>query len=222
MSIEQKEMRYFIYYPPTKSIRLIDVTEKILVDDVVDLVKKEFNLNIQDSRPSETVLVLTYNGAELKGKWSLLDLGIPSGAIIRCVFRDIEEPQLYVHCNFNKQILKLFDSSIEMETTVAVVRKKISDRLGLPLSCFCLQRFEDQQRLYDEQRLMDHQVRIHGHVQLKVWRGYEKLISSFIKGFSETYAHDDLTRYYQIQIALYIAAFYGNFNDLFRFSLVET
>lgn len=202
-------MRYFIYYPPKKTIRLIDASRNVLVDDILDLVKKEFSLNVEDSRPAETVLVLNYNGAELKGKWSLLDLGIPSGSIIRCIHREILEAQIHVHCDFNKQILKLFDHSITAQTTIGVIRQKISDKIGLPLSTFCLQRFDDQKRLFDSDTLEDRQIKVHGHVLLKVWSGYEKLISSCVKGFSETYSSDDLTRYYQIQIALYISAFYG-------------
>ncbi|CAF3839105.1 unnamed protein product, partial [Rotaria sordida] len=51
-------MRYFIYYPPHQSIRLIDVNENVLVDDVLTLVKREFGLNTEDSGPSETSIVL--------------------------------------------------------------------------------------------------------------------------------------------------------------------
>lgn len=202
-------MRYFIYYPPKQAIRLIDVTDHVLVEDVLNLVKQEFGLNIEDSGPAETSIVLSYNGSDLKSTWSLTDLGIPSGAIIRCLYREIQAADLYVHCGFNKQILKLFDSTITLETSVGTIRKKISDKLGLPLSTFCLETHEGQVRLYDQQRLMDYDLKIHDHIYLKVWRGYEKLINACVKGFTEPYAHDDLTRHYQTQVALHIAAFYG-------------
>jgi len=202
-------MRYFIYYPPSNSIRLIDINENVLVDDIITLVKKEFNLNIEDSGPSESSIVLNYNGSDLKPKWSLADLSIPSGSIIRCLYREEKAPDLYIHCGFNKQILKLFDSSITIETTIYTIRKIISDKLGLPLSLFCLETYHSQQRLYDQMKLTNYDIKIHDHIYLKVWRGYEKFINNCIKGFTEPYSHDDLIRHYQTQVALYIAAFYG-------------
>jgi hypothetical protein len=202
-------MRYFIYYPPKKSIRLIDVSESVLVEDILKLVRKEFGLNFQDSGPSETSIVLNYNGSDLKPKWSLVDLSIPSGSIIRCLYREQKAADLYIHCDYNKQILKLFDTSITFETTIGAVRKLISEKLGLPLSLFCLETYNTKQRLYDQMKLINYDIKIHDHIYLKVWRGYEKFTNSCIKGFTEPYAHDDLTRHYQTQVALYIAAFYG-------------
>lgn len=202
-------MRYFIYYPPTNAIRLIDVSERVLVDDVLKLVKKEFGLNIKNSGPSETSIVLSYNGSDLKPKWSLADLSIPTGSIIRCLYREEKAADLYIHCGFNKQILKLFDSSITIETSIKHIRKLISEKLGLPLSLFCLETYYSQQRLYDQMKLINYDLKIHDHIYLKVWRGYEKFINACIKGFTEPYSHDDLTRHYQTQVALYVAAFYG-------------
>jgi hypothetical protein len=202
-------MRYFIFYPPTKSIRLIDINENVLVEDILKLAEKEFNLNMQDSGPSEKSIVLNYNGSDLKPKWSLADLSIPSGSIIRCIYREVKAADLYIHCGFNKQILKLFDSTITIETTISTIRKKISELSGLPLSVFCLETYHSQQRLYDQMKLINYDIEIHDHLYLKVWKGYEKFINSCMKGFTEPYSHDDLTRHYQTQVALYIAAFYG-------------
>jgi len=202
-------MRYFIYYPPTDSIRLIDVSESVLVEDVLNLVKREFGLTMKDSGPSETSIVLNYNGSDLKPKWSLADLSIPSGSIIRCLYREEKAANLYIHCGFNKQILKLFNTSITIETTVGSIRKLISEKLGIPLSLFCLETINTKQRLYDQMRLIEYDIKIHEHLFLKVWQGYEKFVNSCIKGFPESYSSDDLIRHYQTQVALYIAAFYG-------------
>ncbi|CAM4829977.1 unnamed protein product [Rotaria magnacalcarata] len=203
-------MRYFIYYPPNRSIRLIDVSENVLVEDILTLVKQEFKLNTQNTGTAETSIVLNYNGSDLKPNWSLVDLSIPSGSIIRCLYREEKAADLYVFCSYNKQIFKLFDSSITTDTSISTVRKKISDKLGLPLSVYCLETYHNKQRLYDEMKLDSYDIKMHDHIYLKVWRGYEKLLNSCIKGFTEPYANDDLTRHYQTQIALYIAAFYGH------------
>ena len=192
------------------ALRQIDLAPSALVEDVLNLVKAEFGLNIEDSGPAETSIVLTYNGSDLKPKWLLTDLKIPSGGIMRCLYREVEAADLYIHCGFNKETLKLFDASINIETTIGTLRKKISDRLGLPLSTFCLETEDHQQRLYDQAKLMDYDLKLHAHLHLKVWRGYEKFISACIRGFMEHYSHDDLTKHYQGQVALSIAAFYGN------------
>jgi hypothetical protein len=183
------------------------------VEDVLELIQREFDLKVHGSGPAETSIVLSYNGFDLKPKWSLADLSIPSGSIIRCIHREQKAADLYIHCEFNKQILKLFDSSITPETTIGTIRKLISDKLGLPLSIFCLESYNGRQRLYDEKKLINYDVKIHDHVYLKVWRGYEKYISSCIKGFTEHYSHDELTRHYQTQVALHIAAFYGEISS---------
>ncbi|CAF4725843.1 unnamed protein product, partial [Rotaria magnacalcarata] len=80
--------------------------------------KQEFDLKVYDNGSSDKSVVLNYNGCDLKPKWSFGDLNIPSGAIIRCVTRQQQAADLYIHCGFNKQILKLFDSSITIETTI--------------------------------------------------------------------------------------------------------
>jgi hypothetical protein len=202
-------MRYFIFYPPTKSTRIIDVRENMYVEDILKVVEQEFGLKVHSHGRSETSVVLSYNGFDLKPKWSFGDLNIPSGAIIRCIFKEKKAAKLYIHCEFNKQILKLFDSSIAIESSISYVRKKISDQLGLPLSIFCLETYHGKVRLYDQMALMHYDIKIHDHLVLKVWKGYEKFISSCIRGYAEHYSHDDLTRYYQMQVALHIASYYG-------------
>ncbi|CAF0910183.1 unnamed protein product [Adineta ricciae] len=203
-------MRYFVYYPPKDSMRLIDVTETARVEDILTLVKKEFDLNAQDSSAGEISIVLSYNGSDLKPKWSLAELSIPSGSIIRCLYREKKAADLYVHCSYNKQIYKLFDSNISIDTTIGNIRKILSNRLGLPLSVFCLETYDGKQRLYDRMKLFDYDLKPHAHLYLKVWQGYDKLIDACVKGFTGRYAHDDLSRHYQIQIALHIAAFHGH------------
>jgi hypothetical protein len=204
-------MRYLIFYPPSKSMRLIDIGENIRVEDVVQLAQREFDLKDDNiNNPSEISIALNYNGSDLKPKWLFADLSIPSGAIIRCLSREKEAAELNIHCEFNKQILKLFDSSITNDTNIGTIRIKISEKLGLPLSTFCLETYDGKTRLYDEMKLFNYDIKIHDHIHLKVWQGYEKLINSCIRGFTEQYSCDDLTRHYQTQIALYIAAFYGD------------
>jgi hypothetical protein len=58
-------------------------------------------------------------------------------------------------------------------------------------------------------KLVHYDLQLHDHIYLKVWQGYEKFIDACVKGFTGPFAHDDLSRHYQTQIALYIAAFYG-------------
>lgn len=202
-------MRYFIFYPPTKALKLIDVSENDTVEDILTSLKQDFGLKYTDNEASGLSIVLNYNGSDLKPKWSFGDLNIPSGAIIRCLTRKQTAADLYIHCGHNKQILKLFDSSITIETTIGRVRQKISDKIGLPLSTFCLESYDGKQRLYDDMKLMHYDIKVHDHIYLKVWQGYEKFINACIRGFTQHFSHDDIIRHYQAQIALHIAAFYG-------------
>ena len=204
-------MRYFIYYPPTKSSRQIDAAEGVHVQEIIDMAQKEFDLHVDIGDRAKKTLVLNYNGSDLKPTWLLVDLNIPLGSILHCLYRKKKTPNLYVHCGFNNQILEFFDHSISIDTTIGDIRKKVSDRIGFPLSIFCLEDQNSNQRLYDSMRLLDYDLKPQDHVYLKVWRGYEKFINSCMKGFPRYYAHDDLTRHYELQIALYIAAFYGRY-----------
>lgn len=202
-------MRYFISYPPTNALRLIDVTSNVRIEDIIKLAQQEFGLKVQTDGRTETSIVLNYNGFDLKPKWTFADISIPSGAMIRCIYKEQEAADLYVHCGFNKQLLKLFDPTISMESTVSSIRKRISDQLGIPLSTFCLETYDGKHRLLDRMRLMDYDIKLHDHVYLKLWKGFERFVNSCIRGYVNRYSHDDLIRYYQSQIALYIAAFYG-------------
>jgi hypothetical protein len=202
-------MRYFIFYPPTKSLTLVDVGENVRVNDIVELIKEKFDLKVQDSSQSEATMVLSYNGFDLKPSWCFADLSIPSGTIIHFIHREEKAADLYVYCGFNKTKLKLFNSSITMETRISTLRQQISNELGLPLSTFCLETYDGTQRLYDEMKLINYDIKTHDHVYLKVWREYEKLIRSCVKGLTVRYSPDYLTQHHQTQVALHIAAFYG-------------
>ncbi|CAF1316717.1 unnamed protein product, partial [Didymodactylos carnosus] len=164
LSTTEDEMRYFIYYPPTKSIRQIDVIDTVRVQDIIKQVKHEFHLTSQGSGQSETSIVLNYNGSDLKPKWTVGDLGIPSGAIIRCLYREKKAADLYVYCAFNRQIVKLFDSTITLETTIGTIRKKLSDTLGLPLSTFCLENRDGRVRYYDHMKLINYDIKLNGRI----------------------------------------------------------
>ena len=202
-------MRYFIDYPPTKSLRRIDVVDGTRVQDIIDMVQHEFGLRVEDDSQTGRSIVLNYNGSDLKSTWLLTDLNIPPGAIIHCVQRERKIPDLYIHCGFNNQILEFFDDTITIDTTIGEIRKKISNRIGLPLSTFGLKIQNSKRHLYDQMELFHYEIKPHDHVCLRVWRGYAKFLNSCMQGFPKYYAHDDLTRNYELQIALHIAAFYG-------------
>lgn len=203
-------MRYFIYYPPTKSLKRVDVESGTSVEKIIDMVRQQFGIRRNIDKNAKMSIVLNYNGSDLKSTWSLTDLGIPPGAILHCLSRGRRTIDLQVHCEFNNQTLDFFfDDTLNVETSIGELRKKISDRLGLPLSTFCLEKNDKKERLYDNMKLYQYEINSSDHVHLKVWRGYENFLNLCIKGFPKSYARDDLTRHYQLQIALYVAAFYG-------------
>lgn len=210
-----KTMRYFIYYPPTKSLKRVDVKDGTLVQEIIDMMRRQFGIRVDIVQDSSMSIVLSYNGSDLKSTWSLNDLGIPPGAILYFLSRERRTIDLQVHCEFNHQTLEFFfDDTLNVETSIGELRRRISDRLGLPLSTFCLEIDQRNERLYDNMKLYQYEIKSTDHIHLKVWRGYENFLNACIKGFSKSYARDDLTRHYQLQIALYIAAFYGKYHSL--------
>ena len=202
-------MRYYLFYPVTQSMILIDINENVHVEEILELAKRKFGLKVHSSGPTEISVVLTYNGFDLKPQWCVSDLSIPSGAIIHCIYREVKAPDLYVYCSFDQRILKIFDSSITLETKIGTIRRIISQKKGLPLSTFCLETYTGTQRLYDEMKLINYDIKIHDHVYLKVWQGFDKFIGACIDGRIERVSSDELTRHYQAQVALYIASFHG-------------
>lgn len=209
-----KTMRYFIYYPPTKSLKRVDVKDGTLVQEIIDMVRQQFGIRVDIAKDSNMSVALNYNGSDLKSTWSLNELGIPSGAILYCLSRDRKTIDLQVHCEFNHQTLDFFfDNTLNVDTTIGDLRKRISDQLGLPLSTFCLEIDQRKERLYDSMKLYQYEINSNDHLYLKVWHGYESFLNSCMKGIPKSYARDDLTRHYQLQIALYIAAFYGKYHS---------
>ncbi|CAF3760901.1 unnamed protein product [Adineta steineri] len=209
-STSEKKMRYYISHPPKKAITLIDIDKNVLVHNVIEFAKRKFGLKVHGSDTSKISIVLSYRGLDLKPKWCISDLSIPSGAIIQCVYREQKIPDLNIYCGYDKKTLKLFDTSITGETKIGTIRRIISNKLGLPLSTFCLETYTGTQRLYDDMKLNDYDIKMHEHIYLKVWHGFEKFIAACVKGFLEPCSPDDLTRHYQVQVALHIAAFYGH------------
>ncbi|CAF1303198.1 unnamed protein product [Rotaria sp. Silwood1] len=67
----------------------------------------------------------------------------------------------------------------------------------------------NKRRLYDQMKLYQYDLKLHDHIYLKVRRDYENFLNSCTKGFLKHCSYDDLTRHYQLQIALHLAAFYG-------------
>ncbi|CAF0832820.1 unnamed protein product [Adineta ricciae] len=189
---------------------LIDIDENVHVEEILELAKRRFGLKVHGNGPSETSVVLAYNGFDLKPQWCVSDLSIPSGAIIHCIYREVKAPELYVYCGFDQHILKIYDSSITIETKIGTIRRIISQKIGLPLSTFCLETYTGTQRLYDEMKLINYDIKIHDHVYLKVWQGFDKFIAACVKNHVERVSPDELARHYQAQVALYIASFYGH------------
>ena len=208
---DQKLMRYFIYYVPKKTVRSVDIDEKISVEKLLNLVKKEFGLNIWQRGAPERNLVLNFNGCDLKPKWNVADLSMPSGSMIRCLFRPENSPFVYVHCSYNKQILKITEPTLNLDSSIKELRVYVARLLGIPLSLFCLETYTGKQKLYDDKTLNDYDIKAHEHLYLKVWNDQEKFLNSCLRGFSDNFSNDEFIRHFQSQVALHIAAFHGKY-----------
>lgn len=202
-------MRYWIYFAPCQTSKRIDVQHSTSIQEIIDLIQKEFDIRISNENEENIAIILNYNGADLKPTWLIGDLNIPPGTILHCFYRDLKPADLYVHCGFNKQVLELFDDTITTDMTIAKLRTKIANKLGIPLSTFWLEMYHCEERLFDQMKLYQYDLKPSSHVFLRILYGYDKFIRSCLKGFTQFLAHDELTRDYEHQIALHIAAFHG-------------
>ena len=51
--------------------------------------------------------MLIFIGAPLHDDWVLQDIGVTSGATIKCSLKTVEKPKLLIYLGYNKEVLKI-------------------------------------------------------------------------------------------------------------------
>lgn len=144
------------------------------------------------------------------------DLPIEIGCVLKCRIVELKTPDFEVNLKFRRECVKIFDAEI-IPTRCYVIEFRIwlSRRFGLPLSVFRLKGTSSSSviDLYDEQLIADYALDSSVY-EVETWSGWDNLIQYAIKGYPnqtvECLSQDEFIRQYQIQVVLYIAAFYGS------------
>jgi hypothetical protein len=128
-------------------------------------------------------------------------------------------PDYYVHVKFQNRIINMLDTSLDTDASILEMRIFLSNLLGFPLGIFRLRYLNPETNktidLYDCWSLKYYGLNKKCTFILETWQGWESFLTYCIKGFTKqcikAMSFDELIRQYQMKVALYISAHYGNF-----------
>ena len=207
-------MRLFINYIETNKKLELDIIENQTVQDVKNLLEDHFKIDTSVTGLGKKRIVLEYAGCDLSDSWILKDLAIPIGSLLKCMIREVKEPEFIVFIKFRKEKVKIFDTELNpMQSTILELRVYLSNLFGYPLSIFRLIAANTNQVLFDDKILDDYDI-YKKEIVLETWQGWDKFLHIAIKGFGnqliKAMSTDEYIRQYQMRCALYLASHYGN------------
>lgn len=208
-------MKLFFHHTETNKRLEIDVHHGQTVRDVKLILEDHFKLDTSSSETEEKRIVLEYFGSDLNDNWILNDLTINPGSTIKCMVKEEKISEFHVFVKFQKERLKLFDTGMDPEESyILEFRIYLSKLLGLPLSIFRLKDMTNNVDLFDEKKLGDYKINRKSDLVLETWVGWDSFLLNCIKGFTKQaiklMSQDEFIRQYQMKVALYLAAHYGN------------
>ena len=111
------------------------------------------------------------------------------------------------------------DTNLDTDASILEIRIFLSNLLGFPLSIFRLKHANPETNqtidLFDSRSLKYYDLNKKCTFILETWHGWENFLTYSIKGFTKQcikgMSNDELIRQYQMKVALYISAHYGNF-----------
>ena len=199
---------------------LIDVDQSFSIWEVKEVIAETLNLSISPCNKEETdacknkdYIHLYLNSTPLPNECTVGEIGLKSGATIRCK-RIHQTPftlKVLVPC-LSRAIILTDEVSI-IETTVGELRSLLQNRLGLPVSTFRLQKKQDKRLLFDNHSLLYYDVNIGDTLVLEVWEETQDFIVAAMSGdISRTislipsYSSKPSLNRYCLRVALFIAA----------------
>lgn len=208
-------MKIYVHYTDSKEIFELDVDDQKTVKDIKLLAQNYFKIDTINMLGSKYVkrLVLDYAKGDLKDEWILSDLGIPAGSNLKCYVVERKIPDFEIYLKFKKEWMRFYNNEIKLDQCYVLELKIfLSKQLGFPLSSFRLKTYTNVD-LFDDKYISDYNM-AKMCFQLETWQGWENIIKYTIKGYSkhviECLNSDEFIKQYQLQVMLFIAAFYGN------------
>ncbi|KAM7387941.1 hypothetical protein PAMP_024146 [Pampus punctatissimus] len=178
------------------------------------MVKDNFLVQLSNDKQVRHYLELSYGGAALQDSWALCDVGITSGSAIRCLIKSEQKPVVRVFNAVTGETLSIMGSvSLLHYMSVATLKTMVCVQCGLPVSSFRL-RTTAGVELYDCNKLQDYAIQVGTVLRLDTWDGWVELLQGCLLGHRLTVqshlSQERPVRRFQMQVALYIAAFFGH------------
>ncbi|XP_053715762.1 protein ANKUB1-like isoform X1 [Synchiropus splendidus] len=201
-------MRIFVCY--RGSWETFDVPRDQSVGTMKQLVKDAFLVSLLDDAH---YMELNYAGAAMQDSWTLCDVGITSGSLIKCLIKSEQKPVLFVFNVVTKDMLPVLRSESLMSMSVAELKSIISEKTNLPVSIFRLTTSSNVQ-LYDCNTLQDYGIKEGAVLYLDTWDGWVEFLQGCLLGNKTTvlshFSQQKLVIRFQQRVALYIASSLGH------------
>jgi hypothetical protein len=210
-------MKLFIHHSESNQRLEIDIKKDQTVKEIKEIVEEHFQIDTTSTDGLQIrAIVLQYAGSELNEDWILNDLTIPTGSTIKCFVKVEPIPDYFIYKKFNKELIPVYDTGIDTDSTILEMRVYISNLIGFPLTTFRLKSNSDHE-LYDDLTLDNYAILKNNKYQfiIETWQGWDNFLIVTIKGFSKQafkyMSSDELIKQYQIKVACHIGAHYGCF-----------
>lgn len=195
----------------------LELTDGQTVRSIKEIAIKHFMLNLIQVESYHVRAVLEFNGADLNDDWIFSDLNIRNGSTVKLYSKKEKIPDYLIYVRFKKEFLKMVDTNLTNSNTDAYVfelRVQISNILGLPLSIFRLKTYDDIE-IFDDNKISYYKLNNYEPIILDTWRDWDTFLLNCIKGYKKQVIKeihtDEFIKQYQLKVALFISAFYGNF-----------
>ncbi|CAF1299160.1 unnamed protein product [Adineta ricciae] len=210
-------MHFIVSFEPTNERAIFqndNTAERLTIKDLLKWICRRFHFENSSGEMGNRRLSLMYNSTELQPHWFLEDVQIQFGATVRCMVKEDRIPDYRLFLPIRNETFDVFDSGMHpTETTVLQLRIVASHKSGLPLSAFRLITDKNTD-LVDHIRLSQYDIDYRSTLTIQTWIGWSDFYTYTIKGYTKAVLKllhsDELVRQYMMQLALYIAAHYGN------------
>ncbi|GAB1609844.1 protein ANKUB1-like [Argonauta hians] len=190
-----------------------NISTALTVKQAKDYVSLKFGLNTSVFKDQQKVLALKFAGSELNDSWIIGDLKILPGSTLKLVLKKASHPSLYVFCRYSRETFSIDNVNWISEMQVSELRKRISEYTGLPVTVSRLVSPSGQE-MYDPYRLFDYGIFNGMCVVMETWDGWNDFLRFAVEGQTKSVlssmSSDEIVAKFQLKVALYISAHFGN------------
>ncbi|UJR31762.1 hypothetical protein I4U23_019240 [Adineta vaga] len=216
-------MYFIVSFEPTREHAIYqneNTGKQFRVEDLLRWICRRFHFESSTGETGNRRLSLVYDSTELRSHWFLEDIHIRFGSTVRCMVKEDRIPDYRLFLQIRNETFDVFDAKLHpTQTTILQLRIVASHKSGIPLSAFRLV-MDTNTELFDHVRLSQYDIDYRATLTIQTWVGWSDFYTYAIKGRNDSNRYtkavikllssDELVRQYMLQVALYIAAHYGN------------